>query len=266
MFLLLTGCNLLNNSVSYKNTTKEFVEALLKEDYSKCTELMATEHETAKNVNLDTLKMGLANFRKIIIDNWGTKLEYTFAKSEKKFSTNKAKSTPPNTTQVLVEFTNDTDFGVLQVLFDDNSKKILNIKTLDIKAPIPSMIFFWLFGLFALCVPIFNIYIIREIKRSHLDNKWRKYLGVFLLNVPSIHYAAVSGLSFNLLNFQFLLGISFGYMGFLNSHWTVGIPLGGLYWLWKLKQKRSNDLESNIQTDESLDTLLANEINDPRPE
>jgi len=37
-----------------------------------------------------------------------------------------------------------------------------------------------------------------------------------------------------------LFGISFSYMGYLSSVWTFGIPLGGLYWLWKLK-KKSND-------------------------
>lgn len=243
---VLGGCDFISDTFKYKDTTKEFVETLIKEDYNKCVELMAMDNEIAKNTNIDTLKMGLANFRKIIVDNWGTKLKYSFMKSEKKFSTDKSDNTPPNTTVVFVEFNNQKDFGVLQVLFDDKSKKILNIKTLDVKAPIPTMTYFWLFGLIAICIPIFNLYVIRQIKRSDLNKKWLKYIAVFFLNVPAISYAAVNGLSFQLLNFQILLGISFGYMGFLNSYWTFGLPLGGLYWYRKLKQRKYDLIENEI--------------------
>ncbi len=212
------------------------------------------EHEMAKNTNIDTMKMGLANFRQPIVNNWGTELEYSFMKSEKKFSTVEADNTPPNTTLVLVEFNNQKEFGVLQVLFDDNSGKILNIKTLDVKAPIPSMTLFWLFGLLAICIPVFNIYVIRQIKRSNLKKKWLKYIAVIFLNTPAITYAAVNGLSFKLINFQILLGVSFGYMGYLNSYWTFGIPLGGLYWFWKLRQQKNEVTEPEIATEQSIET------------
>ena len=245
---VLAGCDFISDTFRYKDTTKEFVETLIKEDYSKCVELMAMDNKIAKNTNIDTLKMGLANFRKIIVDNWGTKLKYSFMKSEKKFSSDEADNTPPNTTVVFVEFNNQKDFGVLQVLFDDKSKKILNIKTLDVKAPIPTMTYFWLFGLIAICIPIFNLYVIRQIKRSNLNKKWLKYIAVFFLNDPAISNAAVNGLSFQLLNFQILLGISFGYMGFLKSYWTFGIPLGGLYWLRKLKQRKADIIEAEISS------------------
>lgn len=250
---LLTGCDFVKNTFTYKDKTSEFVETLLKEDYNKCVDLMAMEHEMAKNTNIDTMKMGLANFRQLIVNNWGTELEYSFMKSEKKFSTVEADNTPPNTTLVLVEFNNQKDFGVLQVLFDDTSKKILNIKTLDVKAPIPTMTYFWLFGLLAICIPIFNIYVIRQIKRSDLKKKWLKYIAVIFLNTPAITYAAVNGLSFKLINLQILFGVSFGYMGYLNSYWTFGIPLGGLYWFWKLRQLKNEVIETEIATVQNIE-------------
>lgn len=250
---LLTGCDFIKNTFTYKDKTKDFVETLLKEDYNKCVDLFAMEHEMAKNTNIDTMKMGLANFRQLIVSNWGTELEYSFMKSEKKFSTVEADNTPPNTTLVLVEFNNKKDFGVLQVLFDDKSQKILKIKTLDVKEPIPSMTYFWLFGLLAICIPIFNIYVIRQIKKSELKKKWLKYIAVILLNVPALTFAAVDGFSLNLLSFQILLGVSFGYMGFLNSYWTFGIPLGGLYWFWKLKQRKNEHIETELLTDQNVD-------------
>jgi len=81
---------------------------------------------------------------------------------------------------------------------------------------------------------------------SDLNKKWLKYIAVIFLNVPAITYAAVNGVSFKLLNFQILFGISFGYMGFLDSYWTFGIPLGGIYWFWKLKQRRKAIIEAEI--------------------
>jgi hypothetical protein len=225
------------------------METLLKKDYNKCVRLMAMDHELARNTNIDTMKLGFANLRQIIIKNWGEKLNYSLMQSEKRYSSVAADNTPPNTTLVLVEFSNEKDFGVIQALFDDKSQKILNIKTLDVKEPIPTMALFWLFGLLAICVPMFNIYVIRQIKRSDLKRKWLKYIAVIFLNVPAITYAAVGGLSFKLLNFQILLGISFSYMGYLNSYWTFGIPLGGLYWLWKVRQANHTITEAEPETD-----------------
>jgi hypothetical protein len=206
---------------------------------------MAIENEAYKNTNIDTLKLGLVNFRKIIVDNFGKELDYKFMTANKIFSTVKEESTAPNTTLAQIEFSNETDFGVFEITFADNSNKILHIKTLDLKEKIPNMIWFWLFGILAICIPIFNIWIIIKIKKSNLKKKWLKYIAVIFLNVPAITYSAVYGLSFSLLSFQLLFGISFSYMGYLSSAWTFGIPLGGLYWLWKLNKKTEDEIAEN---------------------
>lgn len=251
---MLTSCEFISNTFTYKDKTKEFVDNLVKEDYNKCIDLFGMDHELATNTNVDVLKEGLVNFRQIIIDNWGTELNYTFINAEKKFSTIAEDNTPPNTTRVQVQISNKKSFGVLTVLFDDKSKKILNINTLEVNEPIPSMIFFWIFGLIAICIPIFNIYVIRLIKRSDLKRKWLKYIAVIFLNVPALTYAAINGFSFQLLSFQILLGISFSYMGYLSSAWTFGLPLGGLYWFLKLKQKKElkPEKESEIENQTTI--------------
>lgn len=251
---ILTGCDMIKNTFTYKDKTKEFIETLIKSDYNKCIDLFAMQNEMAKKTNIDSLKAGLDRFRKHIIRNWGPDLEYTFMKSQKFYSTDKHYKMPPNSTIVLIEIRNKKECGVVQVLFDDSSQKIMNIKTLDFKAPIPDMTFFWLFGLLAICIPIFNIYVIRQIKKSNLEKKWPKYIAVALINTPSISYFAVSGLSFQLINFQFLLGFSFAYMGTLNSFWTFGIPMGGFYWLWKLKQIKENTSEPEAGKDQGKNT------------
>lgn len=120
------------------------------------------------------------------------------------------------------------------------------------------MLIFWLFGLIPLTVLLFNIFVIRLIKKSNLTKKWLKYIAVLFFNVPAISYSAVEGLSFKLLNFQILFGISFSAMGYLGSIWTFGIPLGGLYWLWKLKQRKDDEFyDEQIQ-----DSYIGNDIDD----
>jgi len=245
LLLILTlsffsSCDFINNTLTYKDTTEGFVEALIKGDYEKSLTFMAIESEAFKNTNIDTLKLRLGDFQNIIITNFGKELNYKFMTAEKTFSTVENESTAPNTTKAQIEFSNDKEFGVFEITFDDTSNKILYIQTLDIKEKIPSMTMFWLFGILAICVPIFNIWVIIKIKKSDLKKKWLKYIGVIFLNVPAITYSAVYGFSLNLLSFQILFGISFSYMGYIGSAWTFGVPLGGIYWLWKLNKNKDD--------------------------
>lgn len=236
---LLSGCDFVKKTFDYKEKTEVFAEALMNENYDKCIDLFALEHEMAADLNRDMLKEELKNSRSYVMNNLGTDLDYTFIKAEKSWSSHEA-NTQPNTTLVVMQLSSDTHFGIFKVLFDDESMKILNFNTLDIKEPIPNMTIFWLLGIVFICVPIFNIYVIRLIKKSDRKRKWLKYVAVAVFNVPAITYSAIGGLSYSLLTFQVLLGISFNYMGYTSASWTLGIPLGGLYWLWKLKGKKKN--------------------------
>ena len=250
-----TSCEFINNTYEYRDTTEIFTEALINEEYDKCMELFALEHEAAQNLILDTLRAALPNLREVIVNNFGENLEYTLMSSEKKFSTVEGESTPPNVTSVLIQIENEEEFGVLKLFFDDTSKKIINLNTLNIREKIPSMLLYWLFGLVAILIPIFNIYIINLIRKSNLKRKWLKYFGVLFFNVPTFSFAPVSGLGFKIMNFQFLFGISFSYMGYMGSMFAFGIPLGGLYWLWKLKNKKEELSTPEIADDNILDNF-----------
>ena len=230
----LNCCNFISSLNNYRSTTESFTNSLISRDFDKCMSLMAMEQ--AHDINIPQFKAGLDTFRSVIVKNFGTKLEYSFMKAEKRFSSNKEDNLPPNTTLVLIEFHGDKYVGILQVLFDDKTKKIDNIKTLDVRQLIPDMTKFWIFGLFAAIVVAFNIYTIVMVKRSGLKRKWLSYIGIILLNVPTIQYQAVDGLFFKLLNFQFLLGISFQKMGYFGSIWAVGIPLGAIIVRWRISQ------------------------------
>lgn len=249
---LLTSCQFIKDSFTYKDKTEDFVENLMNKDYDNCIAQMALDSEHGKNTNVDSLKLGLEQFRELIERNFGDgNFDYSLMKAEKMRSTVESNSTPPNTTRAYVEFSNKDEVGVFQLLFDDKTKKIININTLEIKQSKPNMFLFWLVGIIPLGVLFFNIYVIRLIHKSTLNKKWLKYIGVIVLNVPTIIYSAASGLSFMLFNFQFLLGVSFSFMGYLGSVWSFGIPLGGLYWFWKLKIKKKNEdvltFENNLE-------------------
>jgi hypothetical protein len=150
----LTGCDFIGNALTYKDNTKDLIETLIKEDYTKAVEYFAMEHEMAKNTNIEIMKKGLADFRERIVKNFGTDFDFSFMKAEKTWSTNEGDNTPPNTV-ALIEFCNGKEFGVFKILFDDTSGKILNINMPDVKQPIPHLTQFWLFSLLAICVPIF---------------------------------------------------------------------------------------------------------------
>lgn len=255
-FLALTvfsSCSLYEAVNNYEANAKGFVDAAINEDYDKCVSFMAMDHEMAKNTDVAAMKQGFAEIRQVLIDNFGKNLEFKFSSAEKRISNKGKGDTPPNTTEVLIEFNNGKDFGMLNLLFDDKSNKLLHVNIMDLKEAIPSMATFWLFGLLALCVPLFNIYVIRQIKQSNLTKKWRKYLAVIVLNAPTIIYSAVYGLSFKLINFQMLFGISISTSSYLKTEWAIGIPLAGIYWLIKLKKHNKEIAEAELQNSENLE-------------
>lgn len=243
---LLSSCDFINNTLKYKSSSKEFVKALLKEDYNTSVGFMIVGTEIG---SADTLKKQLSNARDLIVKNFGAELEYTLMGSEKKISTIKEENTPPNTTVVIAQISNKKEYGVLRFLFDDTSKKILQLNVLNIKEPVPHMAFFWIFGMFAIAVPIFNIYMVRRIKRSKLTRKWFKYITVIFVNVPSFTCHSNGAITFALLSFQLIFGISFSYMGYINTFWSFGIPIGGLYVLSLLMKKDDEELFPQTETE-----------------
>ncbi|MBB1151378.1 hypothetical protein H4K35_14925 [Myroides sp. NP-2] len=234
---IITSCSFTKNAKTYESTTESFIEALKQEDFDTCLSLMQMENGKGQRLNPDTLRVEFTQFKRMLNAHFGEKpYEYEVVKWEKTLSTNPEESTPTNATRAFVEFNNGDELGVFQLLFDDTTNKVLDIRALDIKVNKPDLLLFWLLGLIPLAVVLFNIYIIREIKRSNLQKKWLKYLAVILLNVPTFTYTAAGNATFHLLSFQFLFGAGFSGQGIIESAWSVGLPLGGLYWLWMLKR------------------------------
>lgn len=246
---LLSSCDYYRDNFQYSAIAKHYMNALMQQDYDKSISYMQASTEHLSKGQLDTMKAGMAIFRTSIIKQFGEdKLDYSFMQVVK--GHNSVMQDIPNTTTILLQFSNDKDLGVLQVLFSTKTDKMLNIKSLNIKQPIPDMSSFWLFGVLALCIPLFNIYMIIRVKRSDMTKKWVKYIAIAFFNFPAVGYAQIVGLFFKTDMFrQVFFGISLRIMGYPGSAWIFGIPLGALYILWQLKSGNYKKAEKKAVSD-----------------
>jgi hypothetical protein len=220
----------------YRNTTQTFTNSLVNKNFDKCINLINFT-EAQRSGDLTGVRVNLDSLRSTIVKNFGTALEYSFMSSQKHALSDNDDALPPNTTLVLIEFHNTKDIGVLQLVFDDKTSKIDNMKSLNVRQPIPNMTKFWLFGLAALVVLAFNIYALVLVWRSTLNIQFKLLysVAIIVVNVPSILYNAAAGLSFKLLHVQYLMGVNFQKIGYLGAVWDIGIPLAAIFVVYKLK-------------------------------
>jgi len=87
---LFTDCK---KHIYTQRQNKSLIETLLKEDDDKALDHFAMEHEMAKNTGKEAMKKGFADFRELVVKNFGTELNSSFMESEEKFSTNAEENT-----------------------------------------------------------------------------------------------------------------------------------------------------------------------------
>ncbi|MDB5117165.1 MAG: hypothetical protein JWQ79_2657 [Mucilaginibacter sp.] len=230
---LFSACDNFKPGYTYGNTAKEFMTSLMQKDYNKCISLMKLGDKTADKAYMDTIKSGLDYFHDKVEQQYGDNLNFSFLQTEKAFSANI--KPVPNSTPIVLQLSNDKDLGAVEALFDNASGKIISIQPLDVKEPIPDRSSFWLFGALAICIALFNIYMLIRVWRSDMAYKWLQYPIIILVNLAAIGYSPAHGLFFKLASIQYTLGIDFIKLGYLGSTWVFGIPVGSLYILWQLK-------------------------------
>jgi len=247
--LITSGCKHLIDSDAYRDKVIDYTKALIAEEYDHCMDLMATNHEAYGEIDIDLMEKKLPEIRDALVSNFGEELKFTSTYVERTIYGENENGLLPNTTGVLVQFENEKEFGNLTIVFDDKTDKIISWTMDNVKENIPNMLPFWLFGLLAICIPIFNLYVIARIRKSSLKQKWLKYLTVIVANIPAVHYSPIGEFGIDLLNFQITLGLSFSFIGYMYSSWTFGIPLGGIYWLRKLNKSQVVSNAANITSD-----------------
>jgi hypothetical protein len=224
---MILSCDFLAETYEYKERSEIFLENIRTHDFDKNVEYLF----------LDTLKSGssqekLKEFSNQLLLDFDQNFKFSFIGSERINNS--------DFTMLVYQIQNQTHFAGIEIFYDNKSKKISDFQYKEDIKPKPKMLGFWLFAIFSLLIPAFNIYVITLIYRSNEKNKWMKYLAVILLNVTTISYSLANGISFELVSAQFMLGIAYSFSGILGSSWSVAFPIGGLYWFWKLKGKKAN--------------------------
>ncbi|MEG0983589.1 hypothetical protein [Algoriella sp.] len=232
LFLITNSCQFYYDTIEYKKSSVEFLNNIMDGKINESVNLFALEHEGLKQMDKNTLNEGLYQFHTDMISQYGKDVKFTFLEARKHFSNNN--NSIPNSTNVNYLFENDKKFGFVKFIYDDNSKKILNVEPEFSNKPLPSMIMFYIILLVGLLIPIFNIYVFNMIRKSQLKRKWLKYIVLIILNFPTIKYFPLEGFDFQFFNFQFL-GYGFSYYSIF-SNVVIALPIGAIYWFWKLKK------------------------------
>lgn len=235
LLILVSGCTFIGNVSNYKNTSKDLINQIVKEDYKKAYDNFAYK-KYGGDIPIDTFAKQLKPFRELIIKNFGTDFDLSFVRASK--TTFKTGESGPHPTEIYIQIKNATQFGYFRIEYDDEINKIMNINIQPMIEPIPSMTLFWFFGLIPLLILGFNIYTIRRTLKSSISKKWLRILMIIILNVPAFTYSVVNGFSFGLLSFQVLLGLSFGMMGYAGTFWTFGLPIGSMIVNYQINKKK----------------------------
>ena len=241
--VFFSSCDYFSKASVYESETEDVIELLHDGDYEEVMANMAWESEAFQNTSEEDLKSGMMALSEVLRKNFDGDIELSFMDAKEGDGVN----LPAHATLITYELSDGRNLGVLDVIFDDSSGKMITISLRNVKEPKLSMSFFWLFGLLTLCVPAFNLYVIYLIKKSSVKRKWLKYLAVIFLNVPSLVYMPIGGFSLELLSFQMLLGISVHYVNYFGAAWAVGGPLGGAYWFWKLKFQKNASVSELLE-------------------
>lgn len=244
--ILFSSCTFIGNVKDYSEKSKELINSIAQEQYN---EVSATfESEKYGKVNKDLFIPQIEKIRELIVNNFGMDYDLKFIHANK--TTLSTEEPGPYPTTVQIQIKNKTHYGNFTLTFDDEIHQVTNIRLDREKYEIPSMTLFWFYGLLPLLVVGFNIYTIRRVSKSRVKRKWLKIVGIVLLNVPAFTYSVVNGFNIEPLSFQILLGMSFGMMGYANTFWTFGFPIGSLIANYKINQSKKI-VETNDTVNES---------------
>lgn len=243
---LLTSCSFYGNFLDKKELCETTIKNIVKGD----------NEATLKTLNIDPADSAKARqtiaaieeFRRVLVENYGTNFDTWFMSASKKFST---KGDEPDITTAQIQVDNGEFYGVITFIINDSNGSLQNIRLSDEKRPVPRLTWFWLFGLLPLTVLAFNIYSARKVVKSSLNKKWAYLLLCILLNTPTLNcFVDWPQLRITYdLGIQMLSGVSFGFMGYDNYALGCGLPIGSLIThliIHRQKRRTQNQLQTKI--------------------
>jgi len=225
----LTGCSVRRSIDATQQASVQFIRDMVAGHYEACLRMADTD-----NISRDSLVAYFDAMRYRVNSEFWKDVSYTPGGYNETITFFAAQQENPAMISSYVQIADKNRFSIFQLTWTGNHK-ISGIGMANTIYPVPNLRLFWIVGiLLALLVLGFNIYVIIRVYKSDVVRKWLKYLIIVLLNIPVIGYHAIGGVFFKLLSFQ-LLGIGFSADNYLNTYWAIGVPLGAIIVLWRLK-------------------------------
>ncbi|MDE5419570.1 hypothetical protein L3049_16370 [Labilibaculum sp. DW002] len=248
--LLFLSCSSESRVDIVKNNSIKIIENINNEIYDDAYDLFDFENINKKKH--EALKTSIKNIRNLVYTPYGQnpKIGLVYAKTTHtksrtwslslsgKGSIDDDIDSEPSIVNLSIE--GKGRYGYIQLYLDGSNNKVTSIEVGE-NYPIPSLWKFWLLGLFPLLVVAFNVFVIYKIIKSDFRKKWLKILAVIILNFPTIKIMSegIFKLEYSL---QYLFGASFSWWGYDYSYWEIGIPLGGIVMLIKLRRDKIKSL------------------------
>jgi hypothetical protein len=212
--------------------SKAFVENVIKGNKDAALSLVAIESIVEKDSIIEMLNgmqyRVMSDFgRDVSIKPLGYNEVIFLFGSEKVRRANKGKKSS------YIQIEDRSRFSVFQITINEDNKVVSFGMLNQIYTKPTSRL--WLVGILTmLCILAFNVYVIIKVYRSNVVRRWLKYLMIILLNLPVFGYNALSGFFFKFLGLN-LLGVSAGWTNYFNTYWSIGVPIGSIIVLWRLK-------------------------------
>jgi sugar/nucleoside kinase (ribokinase family) len=129
LLIFLSGCSVLTRFANYGGDSKQFVEALMKEDYPACIQRIDLEVINRSGVPTDSLKHILQQMRESLTTRLGNELDIDITRINKTLST----ASSEHVTQVLVQLSNKKEFTYAECKFNDANGRIVSFTLSDQK-------------------------------------------------------------------------------------------------------------------------------------
>jgi len=178
----------------------------------------------------------LAALQSALKDSLKEGVTVRFNRSQKVVSTNPSEATPDGTTRVYFDLVAADRYVEVETLINDHSQKFQYVNLSQAARPVPNLLVLWIVGALFLSIPALNLWAMVRIRSNVAKGRIWRYVTVLVFNLPSITYFATGGIHVDPWTNQMMLGFSFNLSGLSQASASIGLPLGALFWVFKMRR------------------------------
>lgn len=219
-------------SAGYTKVAEPFFTSLLKGDFTGARQSLYLPTGAAPSVVADE-KMN--SLRQALGFGAGETVEVRFDRSEKVVSTDASEATPEGTTRVFFDLVAKERYVEVETLINDQAQKFQYVNLTVPPRQAPGLMLFSIVALLALTVPALYIVALVRVRSAFDHGRWWRYLTVLAFNLPTVTFLATGDIHVNLVQNQMMLGYAINLAGLSHIAVTIGLPVGAVYWIVRLK-------------------------------